>query len=183
MDLLEAKEFFAHNRADAVAMAASHYGVSESELEIREIHTSGEIFGLAGRQVFLIWRRGAGRRPATAPERERRGLRPGPGPDRGRDHAERRREREGDEEAEARHRRRRRRGGRPGQPEGVDDARLEALAREAADRVRRTGEAEILESMTAKERWVVHNYLRSEPGVVSASEGEGPTKRVKIVPA
>ena len=60
--------------------------------------------------------------------------------------------------------------------------RLEALAREAAERVRRSGEPEILESMTAKERWVVHNFLKDIEGVTSASEGEGASKRVKRLP-
>jgi predicted RNA-binding protein Jag len=46
----------------------------------------------------------------------------------------------------------------------------------------RSGEAEILESMNSKERWVVHNYLKSVDGVTSASEGEGAAKRVKILP-
>jgi predicted RNA-binding protein Jag len=48
--------------------------------------------------------------------------------------------------------------------------------------VRRSGEPEILESMTAKERWVVHNFLKTVDGVTSESEGEGASKRVKILP-
>jgi predicted RNA-binding protein Jag len=64
----------------------------------------------------------------------------------------------------------------------VDEARLEDLARQAAERVRRSGEPEILESMTSKERWVVHNFLKEVEGVASVSEGEGASKRVKIVP-
>src|SRR5262249_54939998 len=72
-----------------------------------------------------------------------------------------------------------RRSERPG---GREEGRLEAVAREAAERVRRTGEPEILESMTAKERWVVHNFLKDVDGVTSASEGEGASKRVKILP-
>jgi hypothetical protein len=104
----------------------------------------------------------------------------GGGRDRGGDRggADRRNDRGGDRGG----RRDERRDERGDRPEGVDEARLEAIALEAAERVRRTGEPEILESMTAKERWVVHNFLKTVDGVTSASEGEGASKRVKVLP-
>ncbi len=69
-----------------------------------------------------------------------------------------------------------------GRPE-VDEAELEQLARDAADEVRRSGEEKLLREMNSRERWVVHNALKSESDVRSESEGQGPMRRVKIVPA
>ena len=174
------KEFFAESREAALAMASTHYGVDSDELEVREVPKSLEISGLGERSVFLIWQRGAKPPKSEPPREDRRGR--GRDRDRGRDRGPRPGfggQRDSDEDD----RRRRRREPRGDRPEGVDDERLENLAREAAERVRRSGEAEILESMSSKERWVVHNYLRTEDGVASESEGEGPAKRVKIVPA
>lgn len=57
------------------------------------------------------------------------------------------------------------------------------MAQEAAQRVREDGEPQLLPAMSSKERWVVHNALKSETGISSQSEGEGPMRRVKILPA
>ncbi|MCE2390295.1 MAG: hypothetical protein J4G09_02295 [Proteobacteria bacterium] len=182
------KEFFAETREDALALASTHYGVDEGELEVHELPKSLEISGLGERTVFLIGQRGAEPPRSEPPRDERRGR--GRDRDRPRDR-DRDRDRDRGPRAGAGGRRGsgdggrrpRRQGPRGDRPEGVDDERLENLAREAAERVRRSGEAEILESMSSKERWVVHNFLREEDGVASESEGEGPAKRVKIVPA
>ena len=52
----------------------------------------------------------------------------------------------------------------------------------AAQIVRDSGEPELLRPMSSRERWVVHNALKDERGVRSESEGEGPRKRVRILP-
>ncbi|MEE9281019.1 MAG: R3H domain-containing nucleic acid-binding protein [Myxococcota bacterium] len=57
------------------------------------------------------------------------------------------------------------------------------MAQEAAQHVREDGEPQLLPAMNSKERWVVHNTLKSETGIRSQSEGEGPMRRVKILPA
>jgi predicted RNA-binding protein Jag len=77
------------------------------------------------------------------------------------------------------------RGGRRGDSDrqDVDEVALERMAREAAQIVRDSGEPELLRPMSSRERWVVHNTLKDERGVRSESEGEGPRKRVRIVPA
>jgi hypothetical protein len=194
MNIDAVKEFFAGSREEALSMASTHYGVGSAELMVRELQG---ISGLGDRSCFLIWiagqeqaaprrearedggfrggdrgergERGDGRRGDRRGGRGGRGQRDrGRGGERGRDRAEPRDERGADRYRD--------------RPEGVDEARLEAIAREAAERVRRSGEPEILESMTAKERWVVHNFLKSVEGVTSASEGEGASKRVKILP-
>lgn len=202
MNIDAVKEFFAESRDEAISMAATHYGVGGGELQVRELSESQGISGLGGRTCFLIWiagqesvesprrsrggdeDRGDGRRRDRDRDRDRgrgRGRDRGDRGDRGgaraegggrdRDRGDRRGGR-GDE----------RRGERGDRPEGVDEARLEAIALEASERVRRTGEPEILESMSAKERWVVHNFLKTVEGVTSASEGEGASKRVKVLP-
>jgi hypothetical protein len=196
MNIDAVKEFFATSRDEAVSMASTHYGVAGGQLEVRELPATLGISGLGDRSCFLIWIAGE---EHAAPRREARpggpqgdrGDRGGDGRRRDRDRGrggrgrgdrdrgrEPRRERDGEQ---------RRRDGRGEQqrgdrPEGVDEARLEAIAREAAERVQRSGEPEILESMSAKERWVVHNFLKTIAGVTSASEGEGASKRVKILP-
>lgn len=69
-----------------------------------------------------------------------------------------------------------------GRPRDENESRLEVLAREVAERVRGAGEAELLEPMTARERFLVHNAIRDIPGVTSHSVSEGRLKRVKITP-
>jgi spoIIIJ-associated protein len=69
---------------------------------------------------------------------------------------------------------------------GFDDpaeVRLEALARARAEEVLRTGTPASLDPMNSRQRWIVHNALRSIEGVRSESLGDGRLKRVKIVPA
>jgi hypothetical protein len=199
MNIDAVKEFFAESRDEAISMAATHYGVGGAQLEVRELPASLGISGLGSRSCFLIWI--AGQEHAEPARRESRGGRRederGEGRrrdgDRGRGRGGRDRgDRDRGPRAEGGGGRERRddRGGNRGErrgergdrPEGVDEARLEAIALEAAERVRRSGEPEILESMTAKERWVVHNFLKTVEGVTSASEGEGASKRVKVLP-
>ena len=211
MEIDDVKEFFAATREDALAMASTHYGVDKGELEVKQLPGDLEISGLGERSVFLIWHPGSapkgegfrgaprdrdrdrdrGHDRSRGRDRDRdRGQGRSRGHERDRDRGRGRGQARGRErDVGAREERRddgegpRRRGETSGRPEGVDDERLEALAQEAAERVRRSGEAEILESMNSKERWVVHNYLRTEEGVTSSSEGDGPAKRVKILPA
>jgi hypothetical protein len=193
MNIDAVKEFFAGSRDEAISMASTHYGVGGSELVVREVPATAGILGLGDRTCFLIWIAG---QEGGAPRREAResggsggGGERGDGRRRergrgGRGRGDRERGRDGDRGRDRGDRGGERSGERRGdRPEGVDEARLEALAREAAERVRRSGEPEILESMTAKERWVVHNFLKELDGVTSESEGEGASKRVKILPA
>ncbi len=57
---------------------------------------------------------------------------------------------------------------------------LRRLARRVAERVRETGEEEILFPMEPNERRIIHMVVNSMDGVASQSEGEGPIKRIKI---
>ncbi len=57
---------------------------------------------------------------------------------------------------------------------------LRRLARRVAERVRETGEEELLFPMEPNERRIIHMVVNSMDGVASQSEGEGPIKRVKI---
>src|SRR5215470_12113990 len=153
MNIDAVKEFFAGSRDEAISMAATHYGVGSGELEVRELPAAAGISGLGDRSCFLIWI--AGEEQASAPPRreardsgsgggERRDgqrrerSRGGRGRDRDRD-----RGRGGDRDRDRGSRdrggeRRADRGGerRSDRPEGVDEVRLEAVAREAAERVR-----------------------------------------------
>ena len=190
------KEFFAETRDQAVSMAAAYFKVDAAKLEISEIPIAVE--GMGNRRCFVVAIEGtADQQPAadSRPPRDRdrdRGDRCDRG-DRGRGGRDRDRGRDGG----GRGRDDRRRGGRDrprggggdrkrpprgDRPEGVDHEKLEAVARDAAERVKRTGQAETLEWMNSKERWVVHNYLRNVDGVTSVSEGEGAAKRLKIIP-
>jgi len=193
MNIDAVKEFFAGSRDEAISMASTHYGVGGGELVVRELPETVGISGLGGRSCYLIWvagqenaeparreSRGGGQEAERGARRDRdRGRGRG---SRDRDRGERGVRAEGGGGRRGERDRGGRRSDRGDRPEGVDEARLEALALEAAERVRRTGEPEILESMTAKERWVVHNFLKTVDGVSSASEGEGASKRVKVVP-
>jgi spoIIIJ-associated protein len=62
-----------------------------------------------------------------------------------------------------------------------DDA-LEAMAREIAEEVSKTGEPKLLRPMNSKERWVVHNAIKDMQGLRSQSIGDGRQRRVKIEP-
>jgi len=61
-----------------------------------------------------------------------------------------------------------------------DDGRLERMAREVAEQVRQNGGERVLDAMTSRERWVVHNAIKDMDGVTSESVGERDEKRVKI---
>jgi spoIIIJ-associated protein len=61
-------------------------------------------------------------------------------------------------------------------------ATLQSLAGRVAERVAATGEAEALEPMTAVERKIVHEYLKDDPEVDTASEGTEPSRHVVVLP-
>lgn len=63
------------------------------------------------------------------------------------------------------------------------DERLRNEASKAAARVRKTGYAVELDTMTAAERRVVHMALADIEGVVSESHGEGKNRRVVVKPS
>ena len=60
---------------------------------------------------------------------------------------------------------------------------LRRRAAAAAEEVRSSGEATLLEPLGAAERRIVHLAIADEPGVASESEGTGESKRVRIRPA
>ena len=61
-------------------------------------------------------------------------------------------------------------------------AALEAIAQRSAERASATGERVELEPMSAVERKVVHEYLKEDPEVETASEGSEPNRSVVIFP-
>lgn len=62
-------------------------------------------------------------------------------------------------------------------------AELEGLAREAAEKVKHSGNLIPLEPMPASERRVVHLALAEVPGVSTESEGTGAQRRVVVLPS
>ena len=60
---------------------------------------------------------------------------------------------------------------------------LEEMARSRAREARSEGREVLLPAMDSRERWVVHNALKTVDGVRSERVGEGRLKRVKIYPA
>jgi spoIIIJ-associated protein len=60
---------------------------------------------------------------------------------------------------------------------------LRRRAAAAAEEVRRSGEPVSFEPLPAAERRILHLAVEGEPGVTSASEGEGERRSVRIVPA
>ncbi len=186
------KEFFAETREQAVSSAAAHFEVEAGKLDVYEVPMSADIVGTGGRRCFVA--SVAGMADALPPEgdrprgRERRDDRDGRGRRRegGGDRRGGDRSRRGDRDRPRSDRSRsdgpRRDRPRGDKPEGVDHERFEAMARDAADRVRSSGKPEIMEPMNSKERWVVHNYLKDVAGVTSISEGEGSEKRIKVIP-
>jgi len=60
--------------------------------------------------------------------------------------------------------------------------KLEDMARRTADRVARQGRAVKLRPMTSYERRIIHMSLRDDRRVVTASEGEDPSRAVVISP-
>jgi spoIIIJ-associated protein len=61
-------------------------------------------------------------------------------------------------------------------------ATLEGVARRAAQRVAATGRRAELEPMTPVERKIVHEALKDDPGVETASEGSEPNRYVVVLP-
>ena len=61
-------------------------------------------------------------------------------------------------------------------------ATLEATARRAAEQAAATGRRVELEPMTAVERRIVHELLKDDPEVDTASEGSEPTRFVVVLP-
>ncbi len=57
---------------------------------------------------------------------------------------------------------------------------LRRLARKVAERVRETGEEELLFPMEPNERRIVHMVVNAMEGVASESQGEGPIKRIRV---
>ncbi len=61
-------------------------------------------------------------------------------------------------------------------------ATLEAMARRTAERVTATSTHVALEPMTPVERKIVHEALKDDPGVETASEGSEPNRYVVVLP-
>jgi spoIIIJ-associated protein len=61
-------------------------------------------------------------------------------------------------------------------------ATLEGIARRTAQRVAATGRRSELEPMTPVERKIVHEALKDDPGVDTASEGSEPNRYVVVLP-
>lgn len=61
-------------------------------------------------------------------------------------------------------------------------SQLERRAREVAGRVRKTGQPEALDPMTAFERKIVHDSVSDLAGIETGSEGEEPNRRVVVKP-
>ncbi len=61
-------------------------------------------------------------------------------------------------------------------------ASLESLARRGAERAAATGARVELEPMTAVERKIVHELLKDDPEVETASEGAEPNRFVVVLP-
>jgi spoIIIJ-associated protein len=59
---------------------------------------------------------------------------------------------------------------------------LKELADRLGDKAARTGKIVAVNPMSAHDRRVIHMALRETPGVTTRSEGEGPTRRLLIVP-
>lgn len=64
----------------------------------------------------------------------------------------------------------------------VREDRLRELAWDAADKVRREGQATILEAMDPADRRIVHIAVSDDPEVTTRSLGDGFFKRVKVLP-
>jgi spoIIIJ-associated protein len=59
---------------------------------------------------------------------------------------------------------------------------LERFAQTAADQVLASGSRAVLEPMSAADRKILHDTINGIDGVVTASEGEEPRRRVVILP-
>ena len=69
----------------------------------------------------------------------------------------------------------------PGYEAATD--RLEEMARSRAQEARSSGREVVLPPMDSRERWIVHNTLKTVSGIRTESVGAGRVKRVKILPA
>ncbi len=65
---------------------------------------------------------------------------------------------------------------------GDRSVELELMARKAAERVRLTGTAVVLQAMPSSERRIIHLALAEEEGIRTESEGSGRHRHVQIVP-
>jgi spoIIIJ-associated protein len=66
---------------------------------------------------------------------------------------------------------------------GGGEDRLEEMARSRAREARSSGREVVLPPMDSRERWIVHNTLKTVSGIRTESVGAGRLKRVKILPA
>lgn len=66
--------------------------------------------------------------------------------------------------------------------DSAGEERLEEMARSRAREARSEGREVLLPPMDSRERWVVHNALKTVDGIESESVGTGRLKRVKIFP-
>ena len=62
------------------------------------------------------------------------------------------------------------------------EERIQVMAKSAADEVKKTGQPHRFESMSSKDRRIVHITLKSDPKIETVSEGEGKFRRVIIKP-
>ena len=62
------------------------------------------------------------------------------------------------------------------------EKRLQAIAREVRDKVRRTGKPVSIAPMNAQERRIIHLALRDDPDVKTTSRGDGPLRKVVVLP-
>jgi spoIIIJ-associated protein len=59
---------------------------------------------------------------------------------------------------------------------------VQAMARSAAQRAKRSGRPVTIESLTPRERRIVHLALADEPGITTRSEGEDPHRAIIVMP-
>ena len=62
------------------------------------------------------------------------------------------------------------------------EKRLQTIAYEVRDKVRRTGRPVSIAPMNAQERRIIHMALRDDPDVKTTSRGEGPLRKVVVLP-
>jgi spoIIIJ-associated protein len=60
------------------------------------------------------------------------------------------------------------------------DRSLEAMARSAAQRAKRSGRPVTISALTPRERRVIHLALADDPAVTTRSEGEDPNRSIII---
>ncbi len=205
----EVREFAAETRDEAISRAASYFGLAEAELDYKAVEEETPVSGLGTRVLVIAAPKGRLQMRSGGDGRRGDRDRNGRGRDRDRDRGDRGRDGDrgrGGERTRGRGGRDRERGDRGGRgprergdrgrgggdrdrdrdqdrPLTEEERELEKMAQEAARHVRDDGEPQLLPAMSSKERWVVHNALKDESGIRSESEGDGPVRRVKILPA